>query len=41
METNNIKGLYVIGELLDIDGLCGGYNITVATLSGILAGENI
>lgn len=40
METK-INGLYVIGELLDIDGLCGGYNITVATLSGILAGENV
>jgi len=40
METK-IPNLYVIGELLDIDGLCGGYNITIATLSGILAGENI
>ena len=40
METK-IPNLYVVGELLDIDGLCGGYNITIATLSGILAGENI
>ena len=40
METK-IKNLYVVGEILDIDGLCGGYNITIATLSGILAGENI
>ena len=41
METKKIKNLYVIGELLDVDGLCGGYNITFATLSGIIAGENI
>ena len=38
---SKIDNLYVIGELLDVDGLCGGYNITFATLSGILAGENI
>ena len=41
METKKIKNLYVIGELLDIDGLCGGYNITASTISAILAGENI
>lgn len=40
METK-IPNLYVIGELLDIDGLCGGYNITIATLTGIIAGDNI
>ena len=40
METK-IKNLYVIGELLDIDGLCGGYNIMSATLTGIIAGSNI
>ena len=41
MEVKKINNLYVIGELLDVDGLCGGYNITFATLSGIIAGENI
>ena len=41
MEVNKIKGLYVIGELLDVDGLCGGYNLTFATLSGILSGSDI
>ena len=40
METK-IKNLYVVGELLDIDGLCGGYNIMSATLTGIIAGLNI
>lgn len=38
---SKINNLYVVGELLDVDGLCGGYNITFATLSGILAGENL
>ena len=41
MESNIINGLYIIGELLDVDGDCGGYNLTWAWLSGIIAGENI
>lgn len=41
MESNMVKGLFIIGELLDIDGLCGGYNLTVAWISGILAGTYI
>lgn len=32
------KDLYVAGEVLDIDGLCGGYNLFWAWASGILAG---
>ena len=40
-ESKIIKNLYIIGELLDIDGICGGYNLTVAVLSGILSGEGI
>ena len=32
------KGLYAVGELLDIDGKCGGYNLTFAILSGLKAG---
>lgn len=35
------KGLYIIGELLDVDGECGGYNLSFAFLSGILAGISI
>ena len=34
-------GLYAIGEMTDIDGICGGYNLTYAFLSGIRAGEGI
>ena len=41
MESNLVEGLFVIGELLDIDGLCGGYNLTVAWISGILAGTYV
>ena len=33
-----VDGLYITGEMLDIDGLCGGYNIAFAVLSGIKAG---
>lgn len=39
-ESNIIRNLYITGELLDIDGICGGYNLTVAWITGILAGEN-
>ncbi len=34
------SGLYFAGELLDINGLCGGYNLTWALLSGKRAGES-
>ena len=40
-ECKNIKDLYIIGEALDVDGDCGGYNLAFAFLSGIIAGENI
>ena len=41
MELKNIKGLYIIGELLDIDGICGGYNLTHSFITGFLVGKNI
>ena len=41
MESVYQKGLYIVGELLDVDGECGGYNLGFAWLSGILAGEDI
>lgn len=40
MMSKKIPGLYITGELLDIDGLCGGYNLTFAILSGIRAGKS-
>lgn len=33
-----VKGLYFAGEILDLDGPCGGYNLTWAFSSGYLAG---
>lgn len=41
MESKKIKNLYIVGELLDIDGDCGGYNLTVAFITGYLAGVSI
>lgn len=36
-----IKNLYFIGEILDVNGDCGGYNLTFAWLSGYLAGKSL
>ncbi len=41
MESLKVKGLYLIGEIVDVDGDCGGYNLGFAWMSGILAGESI
>ena len=38
MESRLIKGLYFAGELVDLVGPCGGYNIQFAFSSGRLAG---
>ena len=40
MESKIDKGLYIAGEILDIDGDCGGYNLEWAWSSGIAAGRN-
>ena len=40
MESKLVKGLYFAGEILDVDGRCGGYNLTWAFSSGKLAGDN-
>ena len=37
MESLKVSNLYITGELLDVDGLCGGYNLT-SWITGILAG---
>lgn len=41
MESKLAKGVYIVGELLDIDGICGGYNLTFAMLTGYKAGKSI
>lgn len=40
MESKLIEGLYIVGELLDIDGDCGGFNLQWAWSSGYIAGAN-
>ena len=40
MESRLVPGLYACGEVLDIDGDCGGYNLQWAWSSGILAGRS-
>ena len=38
MECGGAPGFYVLGEALDVDGPCGGYNLHWAWSSGMLAG---
>lgn len=41
MESRLCRGLYLCGELLDMDGLCGGYNLHWAFATGFTAGESL
>jgi len=41
MESRKEKGLYLTGDLLDVDGDRGGFNLHFAWVSGIRAGESI
>jgi predicted flavoprotein YhiN len=40
MESKRVPGLYFVGEVLDIDGDCGGFNLQWAWSSGHLAGHH-
>ena len=40
-ETKKINNLFLTGELLDVDGDCGGYNISFAILSGLIVSDRI
>ena len=42
MQLESVKqpGLYLAGELLDVDGKCGGYNLQWAWSGGYTAGKN-
>jgi len=40
MESRIVKGLHAAGEVLNVDGDCGGFNLMFAFSSGILAGLN-
>ncbi len=39
LEALTVKGLYLAGEVLNVDGRCGGYNLQWAWTSGCLAGR--
>ncbi|MGL4671430.1 NAD(P)/FAD-dependent oxidoreductase [Cetobacterium sp.] len=41
MESKKVSGLYLVGEILDIDGDTGGYNIQAACSMGVLAAKSM
>ncbi len=41
MESKKVPGLYIIGELLDLTGDCGGYNLGICFRTALVAGEAI
>jgi predicted Rossmann fold flavoprotein len=40
MESKLVKGLYLAGEVLDVDGYTGGYNLQAAFSTGYAAGKS-
>lgn len=40
MESYKYKNLYFVGEIIDVDGICGGYNLQWAWATGYIAGRN-
>ena len=39
LECKALPGLFACGEVLNVDGECGGYNLHFAWASGVLAGR--
>lgn len=40
MESKLVKNLFITGEVIDVDGICGGYNLQWAWSTGFTAGNN-
>jgi hypothetical protein len=40
-ESRRVAGLHLVGEVLDVVGPCGGYNLHYAFTSGVLAGRAV
>ena len=40
MESKIVKGLFFAGEVIDVDGYTGGFNLTIAFSTGVMAGLN-
>ena len=41
MESKVTKGLYVGGEVIDVDGITGGFNLQSAWTAGFIAGTSM
>lgn len=41
MESKIVPGLFFAGEVMDVDGPCGGYNLQIAWSTGKLAGQSV
>lgn len=41
LESKLMPGLFFAGEIIDVDGLTGGYNLQIAYSTGYLAGNNV
>jgi predicted flavoprotein YhiN len=41
MESRLVPGLYLTGEILNVDGDCGGFNLLFAFASGLLSGKSL
>jgi predicted flavoprotein YhiN len=41
MESKIISGLYFAGEILNIDGFTGGFNLQASWATGCVAGKNV
>ena len=39
LESKKVKDLYLTGEILDVDGVCGGYNLGFAIMCGLIVGD--
>ena len=41
LTLKNDNNIYVMGEIIDCDGLCGGYNLSFAFMSALLVNEEL
>jgi len=41
LQAKNIQNLYFMGEVIDVDGICGGYNLQWAWTSGYVVAQNL
>ncbi len=41
LESLKVPGMYLVGEVLDVDGICGGFNLAFAFTTGYLAGIGV